>query len=84
MTVGELIEKLSKLPPETVVATDGGLDNDITCDLTLYRIPATVERTSGGSVYAVKGTSPRLCSTETHEDVAMLAYWGQDDEAIAL
>jgi hypothetical protein len=78
VTVGELLEKLSKLPPEMVVATDGGSDNDVTADLTLYRVPSTVERTKFGHVYVyTRNLSLRLRDNESREDVALLAHWGQ-------
>ena len=74
MTVGELIEKLSKLPPSTVVVLDGefGYDAD---GLSVYRFQAIVRRSEYGSIWV--GDDDNRNSVET---VALISGWGQDDD----
>jgi len=73
MTVGELIEKLSTLPPSTVVALNGEIDYD--ADVDVYRFRANVERTARGSVY-VRDDNGR----DDVEDVVLITQYGQDDD----
>lgn len=74
MTVGELIEKLSKLPPSTVVALDGEFGYDA-ADLDVYRFRGVVRRSDYGNVYVYDDNS-----RDDVETVALISVYGQDDD----
>ncbi|MCZ4505884.1 hypothetical protein O4273_23935 [Rhodococcus ruber] len=72
MTVGELIEKLSKLSPSAVVVCDDEIGFD--AELTVYKFKARVKRNDGWeSVF-------EYCLDDTAEDVALISRYGHDDK----
>lgn len=73
MNVGELIEKLSKLPPSAIVVTD---DNEVFgyTDADVYRFQAVVKRHNNWhSVYDDNGR-------DSVETVVLITMFGHDDK----
>ncbi len=71
MTVGELIEKLSKLPPSTLVATQS---NDSYEDISVYRFNAHVEHHGGWSDISEDN------GRDDVEAVALITCYGNPDK----
>ncbi|AWN04194.1 hypothetical protein KNT89_gp81 [Gordonia phage Petra] len=74
MTVAELIEKLSALPPSTVVATDSEFGYD--ADVCVYQFRANVERRTDGSTSWMHDDNGR----DSIEPVVLITHYGHDDK----
>lgn len=73
MTVGELIERLSNVPPSTLVIVDGELDYHE--DPTVYRFQAHVHRNEYGHVHVTDDNG-----RDDVETVVLISPYGHDDK----
>ncbi|QMU19019.1 hypothetical protein [Gordonia rubripertincta] len=76
MTIAELIEKLSTLPPRTVVATDA--EYGYGYDPSVYLLRAHVDRRDDGTPSWIRDDDGR----NSIEPVALITSYGHDEEQL--